>query len=245
MSLHADWKSQISDWPGSLPQFEVDPRSTALLLVDIQYYHTHPNFGIAKIFNNRYPEMASAYFDRIEHTVIPANRRLLNFFRTSGLRVIFVTVGPNLADGSDMFARRRRRDEARRQASGAASTFFVGSPEHRVRDEVAPIPGELVLNKNSIGAFNSTALDQMLRNFGVESLVITGVATNACVETTARDAADRGYNCILAEDGCATFDEPSHVATLLSFGRLFGKVSTADETIADLQDLLSRSKARK
>ena len=141
MSLHADWKDQIANWPGALPQFEVDPRSTALLLVDLQYYHTHPSYGIAKIFKNRYPELASAYFDRIDHTVIPANGRLLAFFRKNGLRVIFVTVGPNLPDGSDMFARRRRRDEARRQASGAAGTFFVGSSEHRIRDEIAPVAG--------------------------------------------------------------------------------------------------------
>jgi nicotinamidase-related amidase len=244
MQSTIDWKDQMSNWPGKLPEFDVEPRSTALLLVDIQYYHTHRDFGIAKIFEQQFPALAAAYFDRIERTVIPANQRLLKFFRSHGLRVIFITVGPNLADGSDMFARRRRRDEARRRATGAANTFFVGSPEHRVRDEVAPLPGELVLNKNSIGAFNSTALDQMLRNFGVESLVLTGVATNACVETTARDAADRGYNCILAEDGCATMDEPSHIATLLSFGRLFGKVSTADETIALLQALISEPAPR-
>ncbi len=86
-----------------------------------------------------------------------------HFLRTA---VVFVNVGPILADGSDMFARRQTRDEARRQASGAASTFFVGSPEHRVRDEVAPTLGELMLNKNTIGAFNSTALDQMCPTLG-------------------------------------------------------------------------------
>ena len=102
-------------------------------------------------------------------------------------------------------------------------------------DIVKPNPGELVINKNSNGAFNSTPIDQILRNMGIDTLVIAGVVTNACVETTARDAADRGYNCILVEDGCASYEEISHEMTLRSFARLFGKVMNTDDVISLLE----------
>jgi nicotinamidase-related amidase len=64
---------------------------------------------------------------------------------------------------------------------------------------------------------------------------MTGVSTNTCVETTARDASDRGFESILVEDACASFDEASHVATLRIFARMFGEVLTTDEVLARME----------
>jgi nicotinamidase-related amidase len=98
-----------------------------------------------------------------------------------------------------------------------------------------PRPGELVVNKTTYGTFTSTGLDHALRSLGITSLVVGGVVTNVCVETTARDAADRGYEVVLLDDGCAAFSPEAHEATLLSFQGPFGRVRTTDEVLAVLK----------
>ena len=158
------------------------------------------------------------------------------------MKIVYLTVGPVLPDGSDeLFLRKLRKEGARK-----ALLFPQGTFEHGILEEVKPKAGELVINKTSSGAFNSTAIDQTLRNTGIDSLVITGVATHACVETTARDAADRGYNCVLVDDACAAFTEDYHYATLRVFSMHFGKVQTTKEIITYLKERLQPVKlARK
>ncbi len=73
---------------------------------------------------------------------------------------------------------------------------------------------------------------------GIESLVITGVATNSCVETTARDASDRGYNCILIEDACCARSQDRHDMTMMTFASLFGKVMYTEEALEYLEGKL-------
>jgi biuret amidohydrolase len=102
----------------------------------------------------------------------------------------------------------------------------------RIVAALQPESGELVVNKTTYGTFNSTGLDHALRSLGITSLVIGGVLTNVCVETTARDAADRGYEVLLLDDGCAALSPEIHEATLLSFGTYFGHVRGTDEVLA-------------
>ncbi|MBA2461086.1 MAG: cysteine hydrolase [Actinobacteria bacterium] len=99
---------------------------------------------------------------------------------------------------------------------------------------LAPTDGELVIDKNTSSAFNSTGIEWLLRNLEVETLVLAGVATDMCVETTARDAADRGFNVILAEDATATFFEHHHRAALSGFARVFGEVWDSADVLAAL-----------
>jgi nicotinamidase-related amidase len=226
------WREDLASWRMPLPEFEVIPSKTALLIVDMQYWAVHPDYGLAKVVQRDYPEIASYFFPRLAEMVIPNQGRLLSFFRQHGLRIVFITVGPELLDGSDLSAIIKRR-VAQRQAEGQPATVFPkGTFEHSIIEELKPEEGELVINKTSFGAFNSTSIDSLLRNMGIESLVIAGVATDVCVETTARDAADQGYNCILVEDACATFDQASHEAALRAFAKAFGMVKNTDEVIA-------------
>ena len=80
--------------------------------------------------------------------------------------------------------------------------------------EIAPLAHELVLDKNSISPFVSTALDQLLRNMGIQNLVIAGLLSNVAAESTARSAGDRGYNPIVVSDACAAYSEVEHEDTL-------------------------------
>jgi nicotinamidase-related amidase len=101
-----------------------------------------------------------------------------------------------------------------------------------VIEQLSPQAGELVIDKNTSSAFNSTGIEWMLRNFGVETIVVTGMATDMCVETTSRDAADRGFNVIIAEDASATFFEHHHRAALSGFARVFGQVWKTQDVVA-------------
>jgi nicotinamidase-related amidase len=111
----------------------------------------------------------------------------------------------------------------------------VGSRDHEILDELKPVPGEHVLRKTTVGAFASTAIDSLLRSLDVDQLYMVGVSTNMCVETTAREAADRGYQVTLVEDACATTFEDLHQVTLRNFQRLFGRVAATDQVLAELQ----------
>jgi nicotinamidase-related amidase len=190
----------------------------------------HRDHGLGKAIRSSHPELWDYYYGRIQTAVVPNTRRLLDAFRDIGSRVIYLTLGPALADGSDMVALRRPQ-----VAPGLAPAFFhQGTFEHGILQEVAPAPGELVLNKTSRGAFTSTALEHVLRNMGIESLVVAGVSTSSCVDSTAREAADRGFGVVVVEDATAEFDEESHDAALCQFAVRWGRVWTCDETLRAL-----------
>jgi len=237
-----DWRRELRKLPNYAAEFSCDPRRTALLIIDMQNACAHEARGSAAYLRANYPDVAAYFFDRLTRLVVPHTRTLLEFFRHHGLRVVFVTVGAHLPDHSDFEPLRRATEERICTRSRMENNLVhVGTPDHQIRDEVAPRLGELVINKVTRGAFNSTGIDQLLRNMGVDTLVIVGVATNACVETTARDAADRGYRCILVEDACAGQSEYLHDATMLSFATLFGRVQTTVDVLADLEAALQVS----
>jgi nicotinamidase-related amidase len=98
----------------------------------------------------------------------------------------------------------------------------------------------LVINKTSSSALNSTMLDQTLRNMGVEALIVSGVTTDVCVETTARDAADRGFQVIIVEDACTAFSADLHRAALQAFSLAFGRVRKTGEVIQLLSEASGR-----
>lgn len=160
-------------------------------------------------------------------------------FRRAGRRVLFTRHGPLLPDGSDMILRRRRRDTDSVTTTNTPTLWSKGSFEHEVIAALAPKAGELVIDKNTSSAFNSTGIEWMLRNMGIETLVVAGMATDMCVETTSRDAADRGFNVIIAEDASATFFEHHHRAALSGFARVFGQVWSAGEVIAAVEQAKS------
>ncbi|MHA1529568.1 MAG: cysteine hydrolase family protein, partial [Alphaproteobacteria bacterium] len=89
-------------------------------------------------------------------------------------------------------------------------------------------------NKRSIGAFASTGIDHLLRSLGREQLYMTGISTNMCVESTAREAADRGYVVTMVEDACATTHADLHEAAMRNFQRLFGRVLSTEEVLVEL-----------
>jgi len=216
-----------------MPEFSLDPARSALLVIDMQRSMASRTGGIGKYLAERYPAVAEYYFGRVEAVVVPNIRRLLDSFRAQGLRIVYITAGPELPDGSDYLPLRRMADERFKDEIGRNTMVVVrGHPEHAILPELVPCEGEPVLNKITRSPFASTGLDQLLRNIGVTDLVVVGVNTNVCVETTARDACDRGYRCFVVADACATFDQASHEATLKACAAIFGRVELCDDILA-------------
>ena len=221
-------------WHMPWPQFEVDWARAVLLVIDMQNYGCNPEAGLGPMLSERHPEIAGYYLPRVTDTVVPNARRLLEGFRAADGRIVFTRHGPLLADGSDMVARRRRRDRESLASTGTPALWHRGTFEHEVVAALAPAAGELVIDKNTSSAFSSTGIEWLLRNMEVETLVLVGMATDMCVETTARDAADRGFNVIVVEDATATFFEHHHRAALSGFARVFGQVWDTERVFAAL-----------
>ena len=226
----------LDAWPFTWPAFDVDWSRAALLVVDVQNYGCNPEFGIGRMLARRYPEIARYYLPRLSGTVIPNVARLIAAFRAQGRQVFFTRHGPLLADGRDMIARRRRRDDEALAANDTPALWHRGTVEHELISQLVPGDGDLVVDKNTSSAFNSTGIEWLLRNMDIQVLVVVGTATDMCVETTARDAADRGFDVIIVEDGTATFDERHHRAALSGFARVFGQVWSTDEVLHSLGD---------
>ncbi|MED1350736.1 cysteine hydrolase, partial [Bacillus paranthracis] len=107
-------------------------------------------------------------------------------------------------------------------------------------DELAPLPGEPIIDKPGKGSFYATDLDLLLKTGGIRNLILTGITTDVCVHTTMREANDRGYECLILEDCTGATDFDNHLAALKMVtmqGGVFGCVSDSAKVIAELGKL--------
>lgn len=216
------------------PQVSLSPDArTALLVIDMQYHDASPERGLNAAWERIEPGSMDYYNERLRETTVPSIARLLPFFRDHGMPVIYLVLGSRHRDLRDCPP--RFRDWARNieQRAGIEDLLWSGNPDFAILDELAPHDGDTVIRKTANGAFNSSRLDDTLQWMGVSNLVITGVITSACVETTARDAADRGYHTVLVDEATADYDPDMHAATLRAFGFNLGRVAGTAEEIMD------------
>ncbi len=239
MSGSAGWREKLAWTAEPPPALALDESKTALLIIDMQKCSA-PDSDRGRHMRNHAPEIADAFFANVQDVVVPNQVRLLEFWRKHGLRVVYTTTGSFLANGTDTSPRRQRRDAARLAAMGMTEHMHPHAADYQIMDAVRPEPGEIVIPKNSAGAFNSSPIDQILRNMGITGLVIGGLITEACVESTAREAADRGYDCILLDDGCASeLSRDIHEATLFNFAPTFGEVRSTQDVLDHFEAKLS------
>jgi nicotinamidase-related amidase len=220
MSTSADY---IRDF---MAERAVEPARAALLIIDMQNASGARDGALGRRLRAEGSSVGDYRFDRIERLVTPNALRLRERFRALGRPVLHVTVGAALPDASDAPPHMRKLFVETRN--------HLGSREHEIIDALKPLPGEHLLRKTSIGAFASTHIDSLLRALGAEQLWLCGVSTNMCVETTAREAADRGYLVTLVEDACGTTHEELHQVTMRNFQRLFGRVRSTAQSLEEL-----------
>jgi nicotinamidase-related amidase len=209
------------------PPFGLERSKAALVVVDMQYASASRHHGLGTLLRERGLEAKGTYrFDRIETVVTPTIQRLLAAFRRERLPVIFLTIGSELPDYRDLLPAMRGFAEAIGNRAG--------TQEHRILDELAPVPGEPVVNKTTMSAFHSSGFERLVQAMGRTQLCFTGVSTNSCVEGTARDAADRGFQCVIVEDGCGAATAELHEAACRNFARLLGRSATAEQVLMEL-----------
>jgi nicotinamidase-related amidase len=186
--------------------FMFEPETTALIVIDMQRDFIEPG-GFGETLGNDVAQLAA---------IVPTVAALIGWCRTHGVRVLHTREGhrPDLSDCPP--AKLRRGAPALRIGDpGTMGRILVdGEPGNDILPAVAPAPGERVIVKPGKGAFHATPLDEILRQQGITHLLFAGVTTEVCVQTTMREANDRGYDCLLVEDACASYFPAFHQATL-------------------------------
>lgn len=227
----------FADLNWTLPQFHLSPETAAVIVIDMQYYDGHPDhgFGAQAQELGRFDAL-TYYFNRLSDVVIPGMQRLLASARKLGVRVIYVKVGSLAPDGEDLCLRYRNYGVHRLTASDPRALDIL--------DEVRPARDDIVITKPTQNVFVSTPIDQILRNLGVHQLIMTGIATNNCVESAIRTAADLSYECVLIEDCCVTFTQVQHEAALDNVDGNIGWVRRVDDVIRELTDAASARAGR-
>ena len=193
-----------------------EPDKTALLVVDLQKGEYNEEKCRAE------PEHAYLW-NRIRDLVIPNGQRLIAACRRTGVEVIYTVVESLTLDGRD------------RSLDYKISGIFAakGSREAEVIDEIRPDPNDIIIPKTSSSLFNSTNFEYVLRNLGVEYLMVMGVVTDQCVETAVRDGCDRGFLMTVVDDACATFSEARHRESLIGI-KGYCRVRTTEQLLAEL-----------
>lgn len=210
-------------------------RDTALLVIDMQYLDAARGYGVFAEgeHSGLSAEAEDYYFDSLANTVIPNIRRLQESFRSRGLEVIHTRIQALTCDGRDRSAGHKR----------LGLLAAPGSKEAEFLPEVAPTGDEIVINKTSSGVFSTTNLYYVLKNIGVNALVVTGVYTNECVDTTIRAACDLGFLVTLVEDGCATVTPALHNATIATLRDRYARVITTDQALEEIDRCLADAAA--
>ena len=209
--------------------YEFHPAHTALLIIDMQRDFLEPGgFG----------EMLGNDVSRLRRTIEP-NQELLTAWRAAGLQVIHTREG-HRPDLSDLPSSKRQRGRSKISIGdpGPMGRILVrGEPGHDIIPELYPLVSETVVDKPGKGAFFGTDLQAILQNRGIQQLVVTGVTTEVCVNTTVREANDRGYECLVLEDCVGSYFpefQDMGLKMIKAQGGIFGWVSDSARLLAAL-----------
>jgi nicotinamidase-related amidase len=203
-------------------EFRFDHTTVALVIIDMQRDFVEPG-GFGEALGNDVSLLRKA---------VPPTRRLLDAARRAGLYVIHTREG-HRPDLSDLWPAKKERGRHKTSIGdrGPMGRILVrGEHGHEIVDELMPRPGEPVVDKPGKGAFYATDLNEVLKSRGIRQLMVCGVTTEVCVNTTVREANDRGYDCLVVEDCVASYSPELHAAALKMIkaqGGIFGWVASS------------------
>jgi nicotinamidase-related amidase len=206
--------------------FPLKRDAIALVVIDMQRDFAEPGGFGASLGND---------VGRITK-IIPDVKRLIEGFRSAGLPVIH-TMECHRPDLSDLPPAKRNRGNPTLKIGDEGPmgrVLIAGEPGTQILAELAPVDGEIVIEKPGKGAFYATPLGDILKERGIEQLVFSGVTTEVCVQTTMREANDRGYECLLAEEATESYFPEFKAAAINMIkaqGAIVGWVGSVDDII--------------
>jgi nicotinamidase-related amidase len=207
----------------------VETARTALVIIDMQRDFLEPG-GFGEALGNDASKLAR---------IVGPCRTLLSVARNAGMTVMHTREGhrPDLSDASSAKVERGAPSMRIGDKGPMGRILIRGEPGHDIVPELYPLPSEPVIDKPGKGAFFATDLDLMLRNRGIESLLVCGVTTEVCVHTTVREANDRGYRAIVVADCCASYFPEFHevgLRMIAAQGGIFGWVAQSTSVMRAL-----------
>lgn len=214
--------------------FEFELPRTALVLIDFQRDFMEPG-GFGETLGNDVSLLQA---------IVPATQNVLAAWRDAGGLVVHTRESHD-ADLSDCPPAKRERGQPalRIGDAGPMGRILVrGEPGNQIIEALAPLPGELVIDKPGKGAFYATGLHEMLQARGITHLLFTGVTTEVCVQSSLREANDRGYDCLLLEDCTESYFPAFKAATLAMVhaqGGIVGWTATSAALLAAMKAGLS------
>lgn len=193
---------------------KVEPKHTALIIVDVQNDFCHPDGAVAK--------SGQAVSDA--QAMVPRLMELIEAARSGGTLVVFVQVTHNELNSSEVWREKQLRSEHIPNCVEGTwgAEFYM----------IVPIPREPIVTKHRYSAFAGTNLDLILRSNGIKTLVMTGVSTNVCVESTARDGFMHDYYIVFVSDCTAAYGIDRHLSTLANIESNFGIVVSDEELMS-------------
>lgn len=199
-------------------EFEFDTETTALLVIDMQRDFCEEG-GFGELLGNDISEVRK---------IIPAVGQVISYCRKNQIPVIYTKEGhlPDLSDCPVSKLKRSKRQGAGIGDDGPMGRIMIrGEKGNDIVPELTPLPGDGMIYKCGKGSFYHTDLQEQLKERGIQTLLVTGVTTHVCVQTTIREANDRGYECLLIEDASAAYDRKDHLDSIRMItqqGAIFG-----------------------
>jgi biuret amidohydrolase len=222
----------MAEIPTAQPfHFVFEPKATALVVIDMQRDFAEPGGFGASLGND---------VSRVQK-IVPTVKRLIEGFRAAGLPVIH-TMECHRPDLSDLPPSKRDRGNPTIRIGDEGPmgrVLIAGEPGTAILEELAPLPGEIVIEKPGKGAFYATTFGDELQKLGARQLIFAGVTTEVCVQTTMREANDRGYECLLAEDATESYFPEFKEAALRMIraqGAIVGWTATTDQVLSGIAD---------
>ncbi|NLJ79123.1 MAG: cysteine hydrolase [Tissierellia bacterium] len=213
-------------------EFKFDSEKTALIIIDMQRDFCAPGGFGEKLGNDITPTTS----------IIDPTRKVLEAVREKDMFVVHTREGhrPDLSDCPPSKLRRGKIQGAGIGDMGPMGRILVrGEHGHDIVDELKPLEGEPIIDKPGKGSFYQTDLDLLLANRGITHLIVTGVTTHVCVQSTIREANDRGIECLMLEDCTAAFDPRDQEASIRMInqqGGIFGWTTESKHLFEAFED---------